>query len=82
MKMKIVSIDPAFKKCGIAVMTTDFKIHHYENNDFLANHQKSDQTTYTIALWKAIKSKVVELNEKHKPDLWLIENQIGKFACV
>lgn len=72
--MKIVSIDPAFKKCGIVVISNDFNIHHYENNDFLANHHKTDQTSYTIALWNAIKSKVLELNKAHAPDLWLIEN--------
>lgn len=78
----ICSIDPAFKHCAFVIMTSDFKIHHYENADFLANHQKTDQTSYTINLWKAIKNKITELNQTHKPDLWLIENQIGKFACV
>lgn len=73
MTAKICSIDPAFKHCAFVVMTTDFKIHHHENVDFLANHQKTDQTTYTIALWRAIKNKVNEINANQSPTLWLIE---------
>jgi hypothetical protein len=55
-------------------MTDDFRIHHHENVDFLANHQKTDQTSYTIALWRAIKNKIEELNSTYRPDLWLIES--------
>lgn len=74
MTTKICSIDPAFKRCGFVVMTDDFRIHHHENVDFLANHQKTDQTSYTIALWRAIKNKIEELNSTYRPDLWLIES--------
>lgn len=79
--VKICSIDPAFKKCGAVVIDSDFKIHFSDNMNFLDNYQKTNQTDYTIALWKAIKSQINALN-MHKPDVWLIENQIGKFACV
>jgi hypothetical protein len=52
--MIIASIDPAFKKCGIVVMDSDFKIIFADNINFLDNYVKENQTKYIMQLWSAI----------------------------
>ena len=80
--MKLISVDPAFKKCGVVVLD-GYRVLASENIDFVgAEKAKQNQTDYTIGLFKAIKSAVDRLIAEHKPDLFLLENQIGKFACT
>ena len=81
--LKVCSIDPAFKHCGFVVINSqDFSIEFSDNVDFLQGYQKSNQTEYTKRLWKAIQAAIQIIDRDHKPDVWVIENQIGKFACV
>ena len=79
---KLISVDPAFKRCGVVVLTDDYRVHAHENIDFIGDKEKQNQTDYTISLFRAIKDNVDRLVAEHKPDLFLLENQIGKFACT
>jgi hypothetical protein len=79
----ICSIDPAFKKCGVVIMdSSNFKVLFADNMNFLDNYVKENQTQYIIKLWASIQSNLLNLHNCYHPDIWLIENQIGKFACV
>jgi len=81
-EMKIISVDPAFKKCGIVVLD-GFMVCASENLNFIGEKEaKQNQTDYTISLFRAIKATVDRLISEHDPDLFLLENQIGKFACT
>lgn len=72
--MKLISIDPAFRRCGIAVLE-DYKIVSTDNVDFVGESKaKQNQTEYTITLFKAIKSCVDRLVAEHRPDMFLLEN--------
>ena len=81
---RLVSIDPAFKKNAIVVIDQSFHILYDNNIDFTADYDKKNGNAlkYTIALWSAIKKIIKEIDDKFKPDVYVIENQIGKFAST
>ena len=73
--MKVLSIDPAFRKCGIVVLSDTFLVEHHENIDFVGSEgDKLDQTTYTLKLWRAIKACVNRLHTQFKIDVTVLEN--------
>ncbi len=71
---KIVSVDPAFKRCGVIVLD-GYRVVSGENIDFVGDEKaKQNQTDYTIGLFKSIKACVDRLIAEHKPDLFLVES--------
>ena len=71
---RILSIDPAFRKCGIVVINDQFQVEHHENIDFIGEGEKQDQTTYTLKLWRAIKACVNRIHTRFQIDATVIEN--------
>lgn len=39
---RILSIDPAFRKCGIVVVNYDFMVEYHENIDFVGDGEKEN----------------------------------------
>lgn len=53
--MKLISVDPAFKRCGVVVLD-GYRVVASENIDFVGEEKaKQNQTDYTIGLFKSIK---------------------------